>query len=105
MNETVNTIVVNLKEATDKACDLTTKLATVTLDFEIQKHKVRNELYEAKQSGRDRVVVTVVASPLLHRLFADRCAPFRRRQEGALTIFTWLALDHINFATALPVFS
>ena len=46
--------------------------------------------------GRDRVVVTVVASPLLHRLYADRCAPFRRRQEGALTLFTWLAVDLDN---------
>lgn len=51
MNEIVNTIVVNLKEATDKACDLATKLAAATLDFEIQKHKIRNELYDAKQSG------------------------------------------------------
>lgn len=50
----------------------------------------------SERCGQDRVVVTVVASPLLHRLYADRCAPFRRRQEGALTIFTWLAVDRDN---------
>ena len=41
--------------------------------------------------GIDRVVVTVAASPLLHGLFKDRCTWRERRQDGALTIYTWFA--------------
>ena len=43
--------------------------------------------------GRDRVTVEVAANPQLYRIYADRCAPFRRRQEGNQTLFTWLALE------------
>lgn len=39
----------------------------------------------------DRVVVTVAASPYLQVLFAGQCAWRERRQDGALTIFTWYA--------------
>lgn len=42
-------------------------------------------------NGIDRVVVTVAASPQLYSLFADRCFWRERRQEGALTIYTWVA--------------
>lgn len=42
-------------------------------------------------NGIDRVVVTVAASPLLYQLFAERCSWRERRQEGALTIYTWFA--------------
>ena len=41
--------------------------------------------------GIDRVVVTVAASPMLHVLFKDRCTWRERRQDGALTIYTWFA--------------
>jgi hypothetical protein len=44
-----------------------------------------------QQGGVDRVVVTVAPSPLLHRLLPD-CAWRARRQEGALTIYTWFAV-------------
>lgn len=39
----------------------------------------------------DRIVVTVAASPSLYRLFAGDCAWSKRRQQGALTIYTWAA--------------
>lgn len=41
--------------------------------------------------GIDRVVVTVAASPLLYEIFRSRCAWRERRQDGALTIYTWFA--------------
>ncbi len=43
-----------------------------------------------REHGIDRVTVTVAASPYLHILFGrDGCAWRERRQEGALTIYTW----------------
>lgn len=43
----------------------------------------------AREFGVDRVTVTVAANPYLHRLFAGQCAWHTRRQDGALTVFTW----------------
>lgn len=41
-------------------------------------------------NGIDRVSVRVAAHPRLHILFGhDGCAWRQRRQEGALTIYTW----------------
>lgn len=50
----------------------------------------------AEHNKRDRITVSVAASPQLYRIYADSCAPFRREQIGAKTIFTWLAIDIEN---------
>lgn len=44
--------------------------------------------------GRAMPMVTVAPSPLLHSLFKDDSATIGRRQEGALTIFSWAANRH-----------
>ena len=45
-------------------------------------------------AGDDRITVTVAASPFLYKLFASECAWQKRRQEGALVIFTWFAVRY-----------
>lgn len=43
-----------------------------------------------RSNGIDRVTVTVAASPYLYRLLGiDNCAWRERRQDGALTIYTF----------------
>lgn len=44
-----------------------------------------------RRNGLDRITVKVAASAYLYRIFGDECAWNTRRQDGALTIYTWYA--------------
>lgn len=44
--------------------------------------------------GRHSPTIEVAPSPWLHILFREDCANVGRRQEGALTIYTWAASRH-----------
>lgn len=44
-----------------------------------------------QRSGVSIVTVRVAASPYLYKMFGEDCCWRTRRQEGALTIYTWAA--------------
>ncbi len=44
--------------------------------------------------GTARPRITVAPSPLLHCLLREDCANVGRRQEGALTTYTWIGDRH-----------
>lgn len=45
----------------------------------------------SRDIGGDKIVIKVAPSPRLHVVFGDDCAWRQRRQDGALTIYTWFA--------------
>ena len=45
----------------------------------------------SRDIGGDKIVITVAPSPRLHAVFGEECAWRQRRQDGALTIYTWFA--------------
>lgn len=44
--------------------------------------------------GRAQPTIEVAPSPWLHVLFQGDCANIVRRQDGALTVFTWVAIRY-----------